>query len=57
MTPKNIAQIAHDSDVKKVVLSHRMKRTLKHENESKLIIKQIYNGKVVFAEDRMKLEL
>jgi len=57
MTPSTIGYIAKEAKVKKVILSHRMRRTLKHEKDSFNIIKGIYNGKVIFAEDRMKLRL
>ena len=49
MTPSIIAQVATSAKVKKVVLSHRMKRTLKHEKE--------FKGEFIFAENRMKIEL
>lgn len=57
MEPKEIAKIAQTSHVKKVILSHRMKRTLKYEDESLKIIKSIYSGEVLFANDRMKIKL
>ncbi len=57
MQPSIIAQVAKDANVKKVVLTHRMKRTLKNEDESLNIIKKVFKGKVLFAEDRMKLKL
>ena len=57
MQPFEIANIASKSHVKKVILSHRMKRTLKHEDESLKIIKKVFDGEVVFAEDGMKIAL
>ena len=57
MSPSIIAQVAQESDVKKVVLTHRMRRTLGNEAESLEIIKKVYKGKVLFAEDRMKIKL
>jgi ribonuclease BN (tRNA processing enzyme) len=57
MEPSQIATIASQSTVKKVVLSHRMKRTLVHEKESLKIIKNVFNGEVIFAEDAMRLRL
>ena len=57
MKPEMIAKIASKSRVKKVLLTHRMRRTIGKEKESLEVIKEIYNGEVVFAEDRMKLEL
>lgn len=57
MTPSIIAQIAKTSHVKKTVLTHRMNRTLQKEKESLEIIKKKFKGEVIFAEDRMKIEL
>ncbi|MDA3945519.1 MAG: MBL fold metallo-hydrolase [Helicobacteraceae bacterium] len=57
MTPAVIADIAHKSNVKKVVLSHRMKRTIGNEEESLKLIRESYKGEVVFAEERMKIKL
>jgi len=57
MTPSTIANVAKTSNVKKVVLSHRMIRTQMHEKESLKIIEKIYKGEVIFAEDRMRVEL
>ena len=57
MTPSIIAKVASNAKAKKIVLSHRMKRTRSREDESLEIIKKVYKGEVIFAEDRMKLEL
>ena len=57
MTPTIIANVASSAKVKKVILSHRMKRTLIHEQESLEIIKKVFQGEVIFAEDKMKFEL
>ena len=57
MTPKIIADVAKKGKVKELVLSHRMRRTLKNEKESLEIIEKSYKGKVTFAEDRMRIEL
>lgn len=57
MEPDEIARIASRAKVKKVVLSHRMKRTRNHETESLKVIQGIYKGKVLFAEDKMKIKL
>ena len=57
MTPSTIAYIAKEAKIKKVVLSHRMNRTKNREAESLEIIKQVYKGKIIFAEDRMKIKL
>ncbi|MDF1875145.1 MBL fold metallo-hydrolase [Sulfurimonas sp. SAG-AH-194-I05] len=57
ITPKQIAHIAHVGNVKKLVLSHRMKRTRTKEEESLKIISKKYKGIIIFAEDSMKIEL
>lgn len=57
MQPREIAKIASDASIKKVVLSHRMKRTLMHEEESLKIINTLFMGEVIFAQDGMKLKL
>lgn len=57
MTPSVIGRIAHKAGVKKVVLSHRMKRTEPHEEQSVRIIRKAYKGGLVFAEDRMRIKL
>ena len=53
MTPSIIANIAKKANVKKIILTHRMNRTRTHEVESLKIIKNIFKGEVIFAEDRM----
>ncbi|MFK5938161.1 MAG: MBL fold metallo-hydrolase [Sulfurimonas sp.] len=57
MSPSIIAKVAHISNVKQVVLTHRMNRTFFKEEKSLKIIKRSYKGKVIFAEDRMKIKL
>ncbi len=57
MNPSIIANIAQKADVKKIVLTHRMNRTVGHEEESLRIVKNIFKGEVIFAEDRMRLKL
>ncbi|QOP46586.1 MBL fold metallo-hydrolase [Sulfurimonas paralvinellae] len=57
MSPSIIAHIAQVAKVKKVVSTHRMNRTIGFEPESLQEIKKIYKGEVVFAEDRMKIEV
>jgi len=51
MPPSVIAQIAADSHVKQLVLSHRMLRTLGKENQTQAEIKKRYSGPVEFAND------
>lgn len=57
MNPSMIAKIAKDANVKKIILTHRMNRTLNHEKESLEIINKEFQGEVIFAEDRMKIEV
>jgi ribonuclease BN (tRNA processing enzyme) len=57
MTPSVIANVAHKGAVKKLLLSHRMNRSLGKEEESLKIISNIYKGSILFAEDRMRITL
>ncbi len=57
MTPGIIADVANTSHVKKVLLTHRMKRTIGKEEKSLKIMHKKYKGEIVFAEDRMKIKL
>ena len=51
MRPSEIGKIASNAGAKRVVLSHRMKRTLGKEQETEHFIKQFYSGPIVFADD------
>jgi ribonuclease BN (tRNA processing enzyme) len=51
MTPSQIGHIAQQAQVKQLVISHRMKRTLGKENQTEQQIKQTYQGSVSFAND------
>ena len=51
MPPSVIGQIAEDAKVKRLVLSHRMLRTLGKEDQTQSEIKRRYLGPVVFAND------
>jgi len=57
MKPSMIAKIAKEAGVKKLLLTHRMKRTIGEESATKKEIAKRYKGEVLFAEDRMKLEI
>ena len=57
MIPSIIADIAQKSHVKKVILTHRMRRTLTKEQESLTVIRKVYKGVVLFGEDRMRVRL
>jgi ribonuclease BN (tRNA processing enzyme) len=52
MTPNIIGQIAQKSQPQKLVLSHRMFRTLGKEKETQREIKKYYKGTVKFANDK-----
>ena len=51
MPPSVIGKIAAKAAVKKLVLSHRMLRTLGRENETLSIIRRYYKGDLFFADD------
>lgn len=51
MPPSVIGQIAADAKVKRLVLSHRMLRTLGKEDQTQSEIKKRYLGPVAFAND------
>jgi ribonuclease BN (tRNA processing enzyme) len=51
MPPSVIARIAHSAEVKQIVLSHRMLRTLGRESETLAVIARVYSGHVTFADD------
>lgn len=51
MPPSVIGRIARDAGVQRLVLSHRMLRTLGHEAETEAIIRRSFAGPVVFADD------
>lgn len=57
MTPSIIAAVANRSNVKKVLLTHRMKRTIGDEEMSLKVMRKAYRGEIVFAEERMKIKL
>ena len=51
MPPSVIGMIAANAHVKRLVLSHRMLRTLGRENETQAEIRRHFSGPVVFAND------
>ena len=51
MPPSVIGRIAKTAGVERVVLSHRMLRTLVRESETRSAIARMYPGPVAFAED------
>lgn len=52
MTPNIIGQIGNKAKVKSIVLSHRMLRTIGKEKETLSEIKNFFNGRVEFSEDK-----
>ena len=52
MTPNIIGEIAQKAHVKKLVLSHRMLRTLGKEAQTMSEINKHYKGETVFSEDK-----
>ena len=51
MPPSVIGQVAGDAQVKSLVLSHRMLRTLGKEDQTRTEIKKRYSGPIEFAND------
>lgn len=51
MPPSVIGQIAAKADVKHLVLSHRMLRTLGKEEQTRTAVRQSYSGPLQFADD------
>ena len=51
MPPSVIGRIAKVAGVKRLILSHRMQRTLGRESESEAIIRRQYSGPLDFADD------
>lgn len=51
MPPSVIARIAQTAGVRKIVLAHRMLRTLGRESETRAVIAKVYGGPVAFADD------
>jgi ribonuclease BN (tRNA processing enzyme) len=51
MPPSVIGRIAASARVRRLVLSHRMLRTLGRESETRAVIARVYSGPVAFADD------
>ena len=51
MTPQKIGEIAQQAQVKKLMLSHFMLRTIDRKQESKQFIKKAYKGKIIEAKE------
>ncbi len=57
MPPSAIGKIAQQANIKKLVLSHRMQRTLGKERDTEKLIQRAYDGPIVFANDMDKIIL
>jgi len=57
MKPSRIAQVASESKVKTLLLSHRMDRTLGYEEKTQEIISKKYKEKIIWAEDLMEIKI
>jgi len=57
MRPSQIGAIAKKANVKKLLISHRMKRTEDNEQETLRFIREKYQGSVVFVNDLQKFNL
>ncbi len=51
MPPSVIGRIAARAQVRQLVLSHRMRRTLGQEKTTRQLIAEHYTGPVIFADD------
>jgi ribonuclease BN (tRNA processing enzyme) len=51
MPPSVIGRIARDAEVKRLILSHRMLRTLGHEDETEVQVRKAFTGPMSFAND------
>lgn len=57
MTPDTIGRIAKKAGIHRLILSHRMLRTLGREKESRQEIQKYYHGTVEFADDLSRYRL
>lgn len=57
MPPSRIGEIALKAGVKKLLLSHRMQRTVGREKESLRLIRRSYQGEIILAEDLLIVPL
>ena len=57
MTPSLIADVAQGAHVKRVLLTHRMRRTIGEEERSIKIIRKRFEGPLLFADDGLRIEL
>jgi ribonuclease BN (tRNA processing enzyme) len=57
MIPSRIGEIAHKAAVKKLILGHRMHRTIGEEKLSIAKVRNNYNGEILLAEDLLMVSL
>lgn len=57
MPPSVIGMVAHEANVKRLVLSHRMRRTFGKEEQTLAAIRTSYKGPADFAEDLQCFEI
>jgi len=57
MRPSRTAEVAKNAQVKRLLLSHRMNRTLGREKEHEQLIKREFKGELIWAEDLMEIKL
>ncbi len=57
MTPSKIGQIAKEAKVKKLILSHFMRRTINKKNETKTLIRKMYQGNIIEAKALMIIDV
>ncbi len=57
MTPSKIGQIAKEAEVKKLILSHFMLRTINTKNETKTLIRKMYQGDIIEAQALMIIDV
>jgi len=57
MQPSTIAKIAQKANVKQILLTHRMNRTISKERETLKMMHRYYQGKIIFAKDKFIVSL
>lgn len=57
MTPSEIGQFAKQAEARKLIISHRMKRTNGKESETTSLIRKQYLGPILFADDMDSFKL
>ncbi len=57
MKPSRIKELASEANVKMLLLSHRMDRTLGYEKQTQAIIADKNKGEIIWAEDLMEIQV